>query len=638
MVRGVGGSRPATVQRRRLLSTLACGCAVGTAGCLDGGGQSSDDTSGSDGLTQLSLDYWNPTKVNVNPWDTSRNTPWWADYVWGALVMHTNLADEQMGWLASSFEMGADNRSYIITYDDDWTYWNGDPLTVDDVLLETRIGNFRDHQQETHPETPVGILSESDPIRIEYPLSCPTNPARVRQDLRFENVFLPHDAGREFVERFQDATTDDAYEEITNDLLEHQVSLETFVEEGWGLGLWKPDEWGQDYVIHRRVEDHPWADRTNLSQWTWLVEGDDLNVDRYIQNGQADFIRASNVRNLQNPDFEKVHEIGTGAQVGLRFNRRNDHLDKLAVRRAFAYAIDYQALSADLRAGIDSQTVPIRSQNGTSRHVQQNFMDEAVPEEFIDYGKRARLESASTALEDAGYSRTDDGIWEHPDDGILVFDHLTPQWEPYEFATNWLADRLDDFGIRLNVTAEPTGKFRERWYETYEFDVATWFQHKLHPSAYYDLGSQGSGLGYYRELVDQAASDSGDETNDDSASTCEPRTPPLTAERTKRLHQPVHPEYPAEIGARDSSKTELRPFQLVQQMERAQDAGRLQELVHEVAWYCNYRMPHVGLYNEAFTHYGNTTEYSFPDRGSKLYNTKDLWQWVARGGVDHRTD
>jgi ABC-type transport system substrate-binding protein len=638
---GVDESRSAALNRRRLLAGLACTGGVGVAGCLTGSEQSSDPDDATDGVTMLHTDHWNPTETNVNTWASGRETPWWANYVWGGLVVHTNLADELIYGLASESAMGEDNRSYVITYDDEWTFWNGDPVTVEDVLLSTRIQNFRDHRQSIHPDSPVEVHSDSDPIRIEYPLGCPTNPARVRQDLRYETLSLGYDAMREFVERFRDASSADAYEEIERDLTEHHLSLEEFVDEGWGLGLWEPADWGPDYVTHRKVEDHPLADETNLSTWTWLAEGNDLNVDRYVQNGQVDFVRASDIRSLQNPDFDSVHEIGTGAQVGLRFNRRNDHLDKRAVRRAFAYAIDYQALSKDLRAGIDSSTIPIRLQNGTSQHIQRTLMDADTLETFIDYGRRADLESAEATLQDAGYSRNGAGVWEHPDDGELAFDHVTPPWTPYEFSANWLADKLDDFGIRLSVTHEPIGSFREKWYDTYEFDIATWFQHKLHPSAYFDLGSQGSGLGYYQEIVGQGATGDGgeDQANTDTpGGDCAPRTPPLVADRTNRLKQPVHPEHPAEIGARDGPMTELRPFQLVQGMKRAQDDRELRELVHEISWYCNYQMPHVGLYNEAFTHYGNTARYEFPEEGSTLYNTKDAWQWVAMGGVDVRTE
>jgi hypothetical protein len=105
----------------------------------------------------------------------------------------------------------------------------------------------------------------------------------------------------------------------------------------------------------------------------------------------------------------------------------------------------------------------------------------------------------------------------------------------------------------------------------------------------------------------------------------------------KRLRHPVRPKFPAKVGAKSMDITgksqTLEPFVYINEMERTQSEKKLAELTSRFAWYANWAMPGISLYNELFTHYGDTKNFFYPSKKDPEYQQRNIWLWAAGADI-----
>ncbi len=97
-------------------------------------------------------------------------------------------------------------------------------------------------------------------------------------------------------------------------------------------------------------------------------------------------------------------------------NLNNTHLAKPEVREALAYAMDKSEIMAGLYTPLFGDTLPANGLGNTYwLSNQSTYVDHAGD---AGYGA-GDIESAAAALESAGYALNGDGVYEHPEDGVL---------------------------------------------------------------------------------------------------------------------------------------------------------------------------------------------------------------------------
>jgi ABC-type transport system substrate-binding protein len=443
--------------------------------------------------------------------------------------------------------------------------------------------------------------------------------------MKNEKVFMGRRPVEDIIQQYEDATADSEYQKIGQELNDRRISLQQLRDENMGCGLWKPVGWDNTSITMEKYEDHPLAEENDIDKWEGLIVSSDKRKTNLAKQGKVDTVKGKVINDPGNTPLDEVRTVPTGAQINLRFNFKNDHLANRPVRQAFAYALDNKKIIRALEQGKGITSGLVDVQNGSSSQIQDNFMDDSVLDSFIDYGVSGDTDTAEKILKDAGYSRNGDGIFAN-DDGPLEFDHKIPPWSPYGFVSKLIAEELQDFGISLQPTVLSSNGWGNTWWSGYDFDVATYFQSGSHPASWYGLSQQGGGLGYYQSAVDSEKVD---------PNSCSTDTPPLSSDTTERLNMPIHPEYPEEIGATGGSMKQLNPFQLINRMQAAESTDELTDLLHEMAWYINYQVPHVGLYDEIDVLFGNTEEFSYPTEESHpaVYNTKTWFQTMNSSGI-----
>ncbi|WP_415379149.1 ABC transporter substrate-binding protein [Halosimplex sp. TS25] len=580
---------------------------------------------------------FNPVEGNFNPQSPNSNSEWFFNRIWGDLTIQANLQGMPITFMADSFEVADDGSSATLTLGEAYQWWDGTPVRPKDLLTTRTYTNFTQHYQETHPDNPAEVLQEQ-PAKIRFNYRCPTNPDLALLNQRNSLNFPRYEFYEPWFERYRDASSESAIESVTKEFNEESLSLQTVVDEGYGCGLWKPADWDTQRIVHEKVDDHPRADNTNLQQFTIDLLGSNQKITQAISNGEVDAgnVGAISGTSVPNRNMEVVHSVPTGAQIGLKLNKANPHLAKPRVRRALAYAINYEDITTALDSGLGVNAMTVRTQNMTSRQMENNYLPDGALEQMIDYGSTAKLDEATRLMEAAGYTK-EDGTWTDEEGRSVNLTHITPPWNKYKFISDYLSNKLGEFGIQTKVQSLSYSGLMNKWQNTFEFDVMTWFQSGLHPAVWYSLGRNGKGWQELRGWGLNMLANPGE-----SADSCEPRPLEISGgkEVDDRLGQPIRPEYPAEVGTETldlsqvSETNTLEPFVLNDSMRRTTSREELEDLAAEFAWYANWAVPNLELFDEVFTHYGNTEKFVFPNPDQDVYHLRNHWQWMLHGAVD----
>ncbi len=98
-------------------------------------------------------------------------------------------------------------------------------------------------------------------------------------------------------------------------------------------------------------------------------------------------------------------------------NLNNAHLAKPEVREALAFAMDKAEVMAGLYTPLFGDTLPANGLGNTYWLSNQSTYEDHAGDAGYGAGD---IESAAAALESAGYTLNGDGIYEHPEDGVLT--------------------------------------------------------------------------------------------------------------------------------------------------------------------------------------------------------------------------
>jgi len=651
-----------TVDRRKVLAAMASTGAVSMAGCSgDGGsgGTTADTTTETDmnegtptteeTPTPVPTDVepkdaefnwafkssWNPVEANLNPESPNANNPWFINNIWGAMGIQANLRGQPVYMAAEDIEIADDNKSVTITYRDDYTWWDGTPLRAKDVTANAKVFNFQQYGQESAPQGEMEVVQEEPPV-IRQNFECQQNPTLTMIQQRFDNTWPPFEWYKPWIDKYRDAGGESAINDITKDLGEETISMQDVVDNQYGASLWKPTDWNTQKVVHEKWEEHPFADRTNLEKFTIDLLGSNQKLTQAVANGRVDAGSVGQIsgNSINNDAYETVHKVPTGASIGLRLNKANKHLDKPRVRRAMAYVLNHADIQTALESGLGVNSRYGGTQNMSAKQIENSFLPDDTLNSMIDYGKEAKTEKANELMKDAGYEKNG-GIWTASDGSKVNLTHITPTWNKYAFISDYLSDKLENFGIKTDVQKLSYSGFQNKWQNTFEFDLATWFQQGLHPARWYGLDRNGKG---YLELNGWGLSML---ANPDAELGCEPQRREISEgkERDDRLNQIIRPEYPATVGTTDlnldnvSDTKTLEPFVLNTRMRQATDKETLMSVCKEFAWYANWAVPNLELWDEVFTNFGKTEDFKYPARSQRYYHHRSPWLWVKQGRI-----
>ncbi len=583
-----------------------------------------------------------PDVFNWNPWTPQDNTigDLWMTELYGLSNVHTGDNSysgaaiptphkpdhdeiEVMTWIEDhEVEPPYDWRQH---YDDRSEFWNGDPFDADALVTHNHVQYFHDgnkfaegatYNQEAEDQwTRHGWFDKGEvPDQDPNPVSTPVLETEASR-LNFNPPTHP-DFTQPYVEKYQDASSTDQVESVTNDLGSDRISLQRIQENGWGSGpyvLESMDDVGSEKAVLHLDPDHPNAEHTNVEKLElYWAEGDRLQTLQ--TNGEIDVnpgpvTETSTLNREALPDHmqELSRWLNTTRGDMWKLNWHNPHLQRLWVRRAMVEAIDWNAVSAN-GWGEDSAIV--------TEH--DTFLLDAESErvfsqEFLDslhtYSRESDTETADEYMRRAGYSRQG-GQWVDPQGNTAAIDLSARSGSTSNVqAGQTIRENLASWGFGVNFTTQGWStwsnslKPNQLNYDSTLFwsDTATVY------GKYNDRGA------WWGEAL-LGGSPSADSpfrlTDDDEVDT---------------QNKPVHVELPEEVGSieapdqagRDPDLENGREVDMLEVVDAIRQPGNsdeeLQELYRTCAQYYNFYVPHFVFQQLLAGSWGNVRDFEWPE-------------------------
>lgn len=374
---------------------------------------------------------------------------------------------------------------------------SGDPVTADDlrtkfVLEDWIVGSqLRSVVDEyvVASEKQLDLVLSNDALRPELFMGSFVG----------DWIDMKHSVYREWVEAFEDATSDSEREDIQQEVVEFRwengdVELS---------GQFQPPELRENSILYevRRDDGKPHAgSREGFPNETLYTELELHVVPRgqteYQLVRQGDSIltnyrgHAAELAPAENNDDLLTAKSPTFASYVLQPNHSADHLDDVAVRKAIAYALDLERAA---EVAMSNNLAPITSQSGvlgamgpdeyahpdfqgTYDFSYTDYITDVSFDSFTDYGTEPKMDEAVAVLQDAGYQRNSDDLWED-ESGNVVGPNLLSS-DIADFFLNqtleWVSS-LQELGFDTEIDSLPYDQFFDRLGNAdYDMTIVAW--------------------------------------------------------------------------------------------------------------------------------------------------------------------
>ncbi|OED39535.1 hypothetical protein AB833_15025 [Chromatiales bacterium (ex Bugula neritina AB1)] len=361
--------------------------------------------------------------------------------------------NEVAPYIAESWDISADGKTYTFKIAEDAKFHDGKPVTSEDLAFSFDIVKkhhrfgpqmFGPIESYEHPDPKTLVMHLSEPhgpllLAATTPRQLPVMPKHVYGDAE---DFMKQPAHKEPVGSgpfvIGDRKTD---EYVSIDRNENH-----FVE---GLPY-------LDKIIYQNVQDKT-AKRIGLRQNQFQLARTD-SVMRF-----SDIKAFSKIKHLELTEYRGI----AGGAIVLEFNNRKEPLNNKQVRQAIAYAIDRNHISNILHGGY---TKPSRSPLPATNV----FFNDQLQGYPLD------LDKANAMLDEAGYPKKDDGMRFE-----LNLIHIAQPFMPdfQSLPSEFVAAALKKVGIKVKL--EPLQGFAG-WAErsaAWDFDMSiNWPGDKTDPA------------------------------------------------------------------------------------------------------------------------------------------------------------
>lgn len=352
-------------------------------------------------------------------------------------------------------DVAADAETVRLSFDDRFGYWNGESLDGEAFRLSDRVDWLAFGERESFPGDLVSATeyhrslaadSWSEVERARYPGGPP----------------MPPSFTEPWVERLEAAATDTEREEQVAELTGDEVTLDRFVEEGFGSGAY-------------RIESTDAVSREGTGGPRWEGYPGDVGIPNLvvrtpgggaapIESGTADLgegvvAEDGDVQPDTTPaGVEQVAQYPSPVEGGLSllFNWGNEHLGRLWVRRALVAALPLDRVVGNVYG---AGGTPPDQHSGLLSGVARARLGEAFVDSLYEYPVERDAETAAEWMRTAGYARPGEQ-WEAPDGDPVAVTLLAPGSE--QTVTDSLASAIESFGVGVRTATRslrPTDEF-----------------------------------------------------------------------------------------------------------------------------------------------------------------------------------
>lgn len=589
-----------------------------------------------------------PAELNFNPW--SNATQFGGIYNWFRDFDHVRLLDGERlpsghTWdidyrkggsrefevphLVDGMEVESTGPNHTtvrwdINDDGGFTFWDGTDITAEVYDVNQRLGWHLSPNYGKEGWGPVWGVNEEDNKLYMYWGGKPgrdaelrpasgQNPTSIRrwiQPAPFWGTPFHPDFSREWLEKLEDASTEEEHQSLVEELNNTAIGIEQFIENQWGAGPYKiedPSDFSQESIHLALRDDHPRSDIITVPE----IELKVARRDRYRQllnQGEIDFTRGVVQpdsppldRNTLPDNFQQVDTWLEGGGDMLYLNWQNDHIARLGVRRAIFAAVPWDTVRVN--GWGDGGSAPIEHFTGCDNTVNRNWFEQDFLEQLHQYPDESDAERATQFMQDAGY-QMDGDVWKY-EDGTpleLVF-VVNNDIDPYLSASQTIQQSLQSFGIRVQLDNVSGNAIPDRLGSD-DFDVALLSMNQSSPLFFYgthdgwfNTGLYAGGSEFFRCNPDEEADKEG---------------------------KPTTVTVPNEAGALEL-EGDGESYNLCKDSRRlfAHDTTReeISEIAHRGARFYNYAVPHIPFQQRYSGYVGNVRDFDWPKEGQQVNTT-----------------
>lgn len=483
---------------------LAAG-GVAAAGVLAGcpGDSASDDggpnDGGGDGTTFVTVEENSPENVNYNRFDDTYFPGQSAELIFGSLYRSTAGQDtdgdgvlpglmkvEEGPWenVSGTPQLVIEDDEFVLPMFEEFTWHDGDPVTAQDVVTLMELERLADANM-WEPLESVEVVDDYA-VRIET-VPDVLEPLVVDRVIT-TNMSVKHEVFERFLpeQPIEDMETQERRNAV-RELVNFQYNEPDQVI-GWGP--WELTERGTTELTLSLVEDHPRADEfafdTIRSQWFSAAEALQQHFITEQLDGLHETPTAIVGEEIAETDAYTPYPYDTRVGMGLAFNYDHAWFGQRAVRRAFAFALDREAMIEN--SGYDTDWVEPHAFD-TGFLVGRDLHEEYFGADFLDrlttYG--TDRDRAAELLRSAGWSR-DDGTWYDSSDEPATLEIKVSQTPgPWSNMVENAAQQLSSFGIDTTPTAQNIQIYYGVTMPTPAYEMAGWIVGEGRPMPYIPL-------------------------------------------------------------------------------------------------------------------------------------------------------
>lgn len=557
-------------------------------------------------------------EVQFNPHNVTRPVEWDAStavYVQNLVTSVTHGMDLPIGLK----DWTIDGDRVEVEVQDAITWHNGDRLSADDFVLRLRLGYYqgpsRNYGQNPaeYVESPEDIYAEDD-VTAVVELDDEYNPVVVMGDIVDGSLDHHEAVYGEYLERFEDATSDEEIEEVAADLAE--FNLED--PEPYTNGPFVFDEMDSYGMYFEPYEDYPWGTiqehlEENFEEVDLSEYPDELNYDEQINRffgdrvplhqaamqGEVDGgdgfeIDSMDQLEMQYPEHADFNAIVSGWTDAFVFNWVDgEHADVWRdhrVRQAFAHILDFEAIRDQYHGEFGYID---RYFSGTSPPMRDPWLSDEFMDQLTVYEQD--FDRAEELLEDAGLTKEDER-WYTPDGELLEASWAAPtgvRWQVDGMTV--AAENLVEFGIESSVEVVETTTYFGQTLPQLDYELARGF-----------IGFSDVVTGWQLTWIRYDGADQEQE--------------PFANYLAEPYGEPGIEVPP--IGEPDSEETiEVDPVDLYDELTRTTDEERISEISETLSWTFNQTVPKLpgsaGVYGWYMTGRWNYPD-DFEDREDPL--------------------
>lgn len=404
-------------------------------------------------------------------------------YMWGNIIDGVlGIPDDPLPALATGLER--DGNSVTINLDDRFTWWDGKPVTADDLAIRHTLDLLAQNRNWERIFEDVHVI---DDHTYQVIVTTGANDNVVRDSIYNSLIathpevygkFLPEDGSR-------GAGAYDHLSTFERQKKAAQLSSVRFKgpwKEGSGYerrvigwGPWKMADWGDRTITLELYEDHPFADRINFP--TVVFKGFTTDQARYQALLSHNFsgIEMSpteTVWNQLNKDRYQTlhHRNGQAGAMAFNYDTFPDH----RVRQAMAYALNKEEVVKN--AGMPEVAFfehKFESGYPANREKHDKFFGENFVDELTKYPKD--VEKASDLLREAGWEKRD-GQWHDQNNKEVELTVKTPvSWIAWVNIGKSITEELEEFGIKTEFKTEELVVYYAQTMIQSDYDIALWW-------------------------------------------------------------------------------------------------------------------------------------------------------------------